>query len=65
MPGASFHSNFWAGSADIPVPPAVTTVLGYPAWQTTITIGGGFGVTQVVWEWLVARVERRLTDGNQ
>ena len=53
MPTAACHSFFWAGSADAPAPPDPPTSgsqVSYPTWQTTITIGSGFGVLQAVYD---------------
>ena len=66
MPTAALHSQYWAGSADAPDPPdppetGDSANNGYVPWQTTVVIGGGFGVTQVVWEWLVARRDQKGT----
>lgn len=39
MPGASFHSFYWAGSADAPAPePGIGSSAGgaYVPWQTSI-----------------------------
>jgi hypothetical protein len=49
------HSHFWSGSADAPLVPVVSANGGYVAWQTTVIVGSGFGFTQVVWDWLLAR----------
>lgn len=41
MPGAAFHSNFWAGSADAVTPdPGLGSSAsgGYVPWQTTVTV---------------------------
>ena len=41
MPGASFHSHYWAGSADAVVPnPGIGSSAsgGYVPWQTTIIV---------------------------
>lgn len=65
MPTAALHSNYWAGSADAPPDPpetGIANVVSYPHWQTTVTVGSGFGVSQVVWEWLVARAKARAKD---
>ena len=51
MPSAWAHSHYWAGSANnIPGPPSGTGS-SYQRWMTNITLGGGFGVMQVVWDW--------------
>lgn len=55
MPGAVFHSQYWAGSADTPAP-ATTAVPSYPSWQASVICGSGFGATQAVWDWLRDRV---------
>lgn len=49
MPSGAFHSNYWAGSADAPAA-ATTTVVSYPTWMTTVTVGMGFGVLQALYE---------------
>jgi hypothetical protein len=68
MPTVALHSHFWAGSGDAapPVDPPQSGASvdgGYVPWQTTVILGGGFGVTQVAWEWLVERVKERR-DGD-
>ena len=43
MPGAAFHSHFWAGSADAPAPDpglGASASGGYIPWMTTITATG-------------------------
>lgn len=50
MPSAALHSQYWQTQA--PVTPGVETTPGYPIWQASVICGSGFGVTQVVWEWL-------------
>ena len=54
MPTAAVHSLFWAstvvGEGGNPAP-GVSAAGGYVPWQTSIVIGSGFGVTQVVWDW--------------
>ena len=53
MPGAAFHSNYWANAnPSTVVDPVVPGVAGYPAWQTSVILGGGFGATQIAWEWI-------------
>ena len=55
MPTAALHSHFWAGSAGAPPPsPPTGTGSSYQRWMTNVTVGGGFGVMQVVWEWAVS-----------
>jgi hypothetical protein len=59
MPPLSWgHSQFWDGDAEgggAPVTAGASSDGGYVTWQTSVLVGGGFGVTQVVWEWLVER----------
>lgn len=64
MPTAAFHSNYWSVPAADPPPPGTGASVagGYVPWQTTVVIGGGFGVTQVIWEWLAARRASREKD---
>ena len=42
MPGASFHSFYWAGAADAPAAPdpplGASASGGYIPWMTTITV---------------------------
>lgn len=66
MPTAALHSHYWAGVEDTPAPPVepgASVDGGYVPWQTTVILGGGFGVTQVAWEWLVEQVKERR-DGH-
>lgn len=44
MPGAAFHSFYWAGTAaDAPDPPIGASASGgYVPWQTTVTKATGF-----------------------
>ena len=57
MPTASLHSHYWAGSADAPPAPSAVDQASYPKWMTSITVGSGFGVLQVVWEWAMRRTD--------
>lgn len=62
MPPLSWgHSQYWDGDAEggTPVTPGASSDGGYVTWQTSVLVGGGFGVTQVVWEWLVDRRARK------
>lgn len=55
MPVLSFgHSQYWQGPHGAGTPNTVPTPR-YPAWNTSVIVGGGFGVMQAVWEWVVAR----------
>lgn len=57
MPVLSWgHSQFWSGSQGPPPESPTPSFGGYPAWQTSVITFSGFGVTQIVWEWLVQRV---------
>ena len=56
MPGAWAHSNYWANATPSTVVDAAVQVTGYPAWQTSVIIGSGFGASQAVWEWVRDRV---------
>lgn len=58
MPVLSWgHSHYWANATPSTVADAAP-MTGYPAWQTSVIIGSGFGASQVVWDWLR---ERRVT----
>jgi len=60
MPGAWAHSHYWANATpSTVVDPTPAGVAGYPAWQTSVILGGGFGATQVAWEWLQQRRAQR------
>lgn len=63
MPTAALHSHFWSqDTQEIPPEIGASAAGGYTPWQTTVIIGGGFGVTQIAWEWLVARRTSREKD---
>jgi hypothetical protein len=64
MPGAAFHSHYWQGDGGGTPPATVPVVGGYPAWQTSVILGGGFGVMQAVWEWIVPP-SKELSRGDQ
>lgn len=52
MPTAALHSAYWKSRAAGPAPETgASGAGGYVPWQTTVVIGGGFGVMQVAWEW--------------
>jgi len=65
MPGAAFHSNYWqtAGPPSTEADPAVI-VSGYPAWQTSVILGGGFGASQIAWEW-IQRKRKESANGDR
>lgn len=64
MPVAAFHANYWDNTGDAAAEPgAVAVPIAYVPWQTAVVLGGGFGVTQVVWEWFVQQVKERR-DGH-
>lgn len=50
MPTAALHSHYWSGSATAPPAPIVSGVASYPMWQTTITMGSGLGVFQMLYD---------------
>ena len=52
MPTGALHSHYWAGPSTPAIPPGTgaSAAGGYPVWQTTVVVGSGFGVTQVIWE---------------
>ena len=56
MPTGAFHSNYWAGSADVPEPPGTGASAngGYVPWQIVVVAGSGFGALQVVWDKVAA-----------
>jgi hypothetical protein len=56
MPSAACHSLFWAVPSAPAAPPGTGASAngGYIPWQTSVVMGSGFGVTQVVWEWALA-----------
>ena len=61
MPTLWAHSHFWNVSgtpSTIADPVAVT---GYPAWQTSVILGSGFGASHIIWDWLEARKQARVT----
>lgn len=66
MPGAWAHSFYWQADTQ-GAPAAAPPVASYPAWQTTIIIGSGFGAVQVAWEWLQHRRAARegVTHGDR
>lgn len=53
MPGAPFHSHYWAGSVDVPAEPSLGASAsgGYVPWMTTITAVAG-SVVFAVAAWL-------------
>lgn len=61
MPGLWSHSFYWSGSGDAGEPdppdtPGSTSIFGgYPAWQSVVILGSGFGPLQQAWEWLRRR----------
>ena len=64
MPSAVFHSNYWAGSADAPAA-ATETVVSYPRWMTTVTVGSGFGALQAVYErWRPTATTTQVSNGD-
>jgi hypothetical protein len=66
MPTGALHSHYWGGSVNPSSPPqtGASSAGGYVPWQTTVVLGGGFGVTQVVWEWLCDRFEWRAAQNK-
>jgi hypothetical protein len=59
MPSAALHSQYWAATA-APASGA-SQVVSYPLWQTTITLGSGFGALQAVYDTLTTRTTTRTT----
>ena len=59
MPTLWAHSHYWATPSAPAVPYTAGNFTGYPGWQTSVILGSGFGVSQVIWEWLADR--NRLT----
>lgn len=43
------HSQYWQIQA-VPPPVVASPLKRYPVWQTSVIVGGGFGVMQVIWE---------------
>lgn len=54
MPSAALHGAYWrTQTPEIPPTPGASANGGYVCWQMNVIAGSGFGVSQVVWEWLV------------
>lgn len=52
------HGQFWDTSSGEAPPSPTSSPNGYPTWQTSVVVGGGFGVTQVIWEWVIQKITR-------
>lgn len=62
MPTAALHSHYWAtDTQETPPQIGASGAGGYVPWQTSVIVGGGFGVTQVVWEWAMRRMREKGT----
>jgi len=61
MPVLSWaHSQYWAGTEEPPITLGASRGNAYVPWQTSVIVGGGFGVTQVIWEWAVDRIAEKV-----
>jgi hypothetical protein len=63
MPTLWAHSHYWSNAnpstvVDLPA------VGGYPGWQTSVILGSGFGISQVIWEWMADRNARTTTQAK-
>lgn len=50
MPTLWAHSAFWANASPSTVADPVPQFVAYPAWQSAVIIGSGFGAAQHWWE---------------
>lgn len=72
MPTQWAHSFYWAVSSTVVEPERPAGPGGYPAWQSAVTVGSGFGVigawasarwAQLKWWWrLKTRIDRLSPD---
>jgi hypothetical protein len=67
MPTGALHSHYWSGSADAgetpPDPPTSGTLVSYPLWQTSVTVGSGLGALQALYErWRPSQTTTQMRD---